>query len=137
MSTLEPRTSAAGALGPTDDRPLTDKELQLLQRLLSDPFSFPLPFKAWLVSYLESSDLNLPQSAVQGLRAALLDAGTGSATGPTGPMGPPGPGGATGPAGPTGAAGATGATGSTGPAGPTGPEPAAARSSRPRARSRH
>jgi hypothetical protein len=38
MSTLEPKTSAAAALGPVDDRPLTDKELQLLQRLLSDPF---------------------------------------------------------------------------------------------------
>lgn len=56
-----------GGTGPADDRPLTQQEYQLVQRLFSDPFSFPIQFKAWLVSYLETSDLNLPFSAVNGL----------------------------------------------------------------------
>jgi len=69
-----------GATGPTDDRPLTDQEYQLLQRLLSDPFSLPQQFKTWLVSYLEGSDLTLPISAILGLSTLLgiSGAGTGS-----------------------------------------------------------
>lgn len=50
-----------------DDRPLNAREYQLLQRLLSDPFSLPMSFKTWLVGYLETSDLSLPMSSIMGL----------------------------------------------------------------------
>jgi len=60
-----------GATSGASDKPLTDQEYQLLQRLLSDPLSIPTPFKTWLVSYLESSDLTLPLSSVLGLRSLL------------------------------------------------------------------
>jgi microcystin-dependent protein len=66
--------------GPSDDRPLTEQEFQLIQRLLSDPFSFPLQFKSWLVSYLETSDMNLPMSAVSGLQKTLGISGAGQGT---------------------------------------------------------
>lgn len=69
-----------GRLSPTDDRPLTDQEYQLLQRLLSDPFSIPVQFKAWLVSYLESSDMSLPISAIVGLTALLGISSVGGGT---------------------------------------------------------
>lgn len=72
--------SSAGRVGPADDRPLTEQEFQLLQRLLSDPFSFPIQYKTWLVSYLETSDLSLPISAIQGLTAILGIAGVGGGT---------------------------------------------------------
>jgi hypothetical protein len=65
-------TGGAGGSGG-DDRPLTDSEFQLVQRLFSDPFSFPLSFKTWLVSYLEASDMILPQSSVEGLSRKLKD----------------------------------------------------------------
>jgi len=81
MSTLGPEASIStgqAGLGPQDDRPLTDQEYQLLQRLLSDPFSLPMQFKTWLVSYLEGSDLTLPISSVQGLSGALGITGGGS-----------------------------------------------------------
>jgi hypothetical protein len=62
----------AGSSAPgADDRPLTDNEYQLVQRLFSDPFSFPLSFKTWLVSYLEASDMTLPQSSIEGLTDKL------------------------------------------------------------------
>src|SRR5262245_45836151 len=67
-------------LGPADDRPLTDQELQMVTRLFGDPFSFPLTFKAWLVSYLEASDMNLPISAVNGLTDILGVASAGGGT---------------------------------------------------------
>jgi microcystin-dependent protein len=51
-----------------------------LQRLLSDPFSLPVQFKTWLVSYLESSDMSLPMSAIHGLTAMLGISGVGSGT---------------------------------------------------------
>ena len=72
--------SGEGRVGPADERPLTQQEYELLQRLLSDPFSFPIQFKTWLVSYLETSDLSLPISAVQGLSSLLgiSSAGSGS-----------------------------------------------------------
>lgn len=70
--------SEQGRLGAADDRPLTDQEYQLLQRLLADPFSFPIQFKTWLVSYLEGSDLTLPISAILGLQALLGITGAGS-----------------------------------------------------------
>ena len=72
--------SAAGRVGPADDRPLTEQEFQLLQRLLSDPFSFPNQYKTWLVSYLETSDLSLPMSAIQGLTQMLGISGVGTGT---------------------------------------------------------
>lgn len=72
--------SSEGRLGPTDDRPLTEQELKLLQRLLSDPFSFPVAYKTWLVSYLETSDLSLPVSAVQGLTNLLGISGASTGT---------------------------------------------------------
>jgi microcystin-dependent protein len=60
----------------TEQRPLTDTERALLQRLLSDPFSFPIVFKTWLISFLEGSDMLLPRSSVQGL-SSLLGSGGG------------------------------------------------------------
>lgn len=76
----EPTSVSGSSLGPADDRPLTDQEFQLLQRLLSDPFSFPAPYKSWLISYLETSDMNLPISAINGLTQILGIAGIGSGT---------------------------------------------------------
>ena len=83
MTATAPSASGSvpgSSLGPADDRPLTDQEFQLLQRLLSDPFSFPAPYKAWLVSYLETSDMNLPISAINGLAGILGITGIGSGT---------------------------------------------------------
>jgi len=57
------------------NRPLTERELGLLRRLLSDPFSFPIAFKAWHVRSLELSDLMLLRSNVRGLDDALVEAG--------------------------------------------------------------
>jgi len=70
-------TGQAGLGTEQDQRPLTDQEYQLLQRLLSDPFSLPMQFKTWLISYLEGSDLTLPISAIQGLSSALGITGSG------------------------------------------------------------
>jgi len=69
-----------GGVEPVDNRPLNDQEYQLLQRLLSDPLSFPLEFKAWLVSYLETSDLTLPMNAILGLQKTLGITGAGQGT---------------------------------------------------------
>jgi microcystin-dependent protein len=69
-----------GGTDPTDNRPLTDQEYQQLQRLLSDPLSFPLQFKAWLVSYLETSDLTLPMNSILGLQKTLGITGAGHGT---------------------------------------------------------
>jgi microcystin-dependent protein len=70
----------AGRTGPADDRPLNAEEYALLQRLLSDPFSIPIQFKTWLVSYLETSDMTLPISAISGLKSILGITGVGSGT---------------------------------------------------------
>jgi microcystin-dependent protein len=70
--------SDQASLGVQDDRPLTDQERQLVTRLFSDPFSFPLAFKTWLVSYLEGSDMSMPMSSVQGLSGILGLTGAGS-----------------------------------------------------------
>ena len=64
----------------SQDAPLTQQEYQLLQRLLSDPFSLPQQFKTWLVSFLETSDMNLPISAVNGLVNILGISGLGGGT---------------------------------------------------------
>jgi hypothetical protein len=77
MSVFAGEERARLDIASTEDRPLTDDERQLLQRLLSDPFSFPIQFKTWLVSFLEGSDLLLPRSSVQGL-SSLLGSGGGS-----------------------------------------------------------
>lgn len=70
--------SEGGTVG--QGAPLNAQEYQLLQRLLSDPFSLPMQFKTWLVSYLETSDMNLPISAVNGLVQILGVSGVGSGT---------------------------------------------------------
>lgn len=81
MSSLDSTLSTqAGNVGPADERPLTPQEYQLLQRILSDPFSIPIQFKTWLVSYLETSDMSLPMSAVQGLTTILGISGVGGGT---------------------------------------------------------
>jgi microcystin-dependent protein len=64
--------------GPPDERPLTDQERQMVARLLSDPFAFPQTFKAWLIAFLESSDLSLPISSIQGLGSTLGIGGSGN-----------------------------------------------------------
>ena len=51
-----------------------------MQRLFSDPFAFPVAYKTWLVSYLETSDLNLPISAINGLISILGITGVGGGT---------------------------------------------------------
>jgi len=71
---------ASSRIGAQDDRPLSDQEYGLVQRLFSDPFSFPLAFKAWLVGYLESSDMSLPMSSVLGLQSTLGITGAGQGT---------------------------------------------------------
>lgn len=81
MSSLDAALAVqSGRTGPADDRPLTDQEYQLLQRLLSDPFSLPIQFKTWLVSYLETSDMTLPMGSVSGLTAILGISGVGTGT---------------------------------------------------------
>jgi microcystin-dependent protein len=76
------RETAGPAVGPRDDRPLTEQEYRLVQRLFSDPFAFPVDFKQWLVSFLESSDMTLPISSVNGLVSLLgLQTGTGGGSG--------------------------------------------------------
>jgi len=78
VSTVDqPGLGSAGGTGAQDQRPLTAQEYQLLQRLLSDPFSLPIQFKTWLVSYLETSDLSLPLGAIQGLTTLLGITGVG------------------------------------------------------------
>jgi hypothetical protein len=57
-----------------DTRPLTDRERQLLTRLLSDPTVYPFALKDWLVGYLETSDIDLPMTSVHGLLEALRTA---------------------------------------------------------------
>jgi microcystin-dependent protein len=73
VSSLESQLSggATSDFSASDQRPLNAQEYQLLQRLLSDPFSLPMQFKTWLVSYLETSDMTLPLTAVTGLTSAL------------------------------------------------------------------
>jgi len=66
----------------SDNRPLSDQELQLMQRLFSDPLSIPMVFKTWMVNWLEISDIKLPMAAVIGLTTTLgLDPGMSGALG--------------------------------------------------------
>lgn len=55
----------------SDDSPLTDDEYRMVQRLFSDPFSFPIQFKTWLPSYIETAGVTLPQSSIVGLQGRL------------------------------------------------------------------
>jgi microcystin-dependent protein len=64
--------------GPVDERPLNDTERAQVSRLLSDPFAFPQTFKAWLIAFLESSDLTLPISSIVGLGSTLGLGGSGN-----------------------------------------------------------
>lgn len=80
MSSLDLAIHASTADVANDNRPLSDQEMQVVRRLLSDPFSFPLEFKTWLVSYLETSDLTLSMSAVMGLKSLLGVSGAGTGT---------------------------------------------------------
>jgi microcystin-dependent protein len=76
MSDIIAATERAGIeAGSGTERPLTDEERAVIQRLLSDPFSYPQQFKTWLVSFLEGSDLLLPRSSVQGLTDLLGSGG--------------------------------------------------------------
>jgi len=61
------------ALPGEDTQPLTDQERQQLNRMLSDPTIYPLVFKSWLVSYIESSEIDLPMQNVHGLLQRLSD----------------------------------------------------------------
>ena len=61
MSTLP------SGLPQVDNRPLTDRERRLQQRLFSDTFSFPQTFKTWHVRSLETSDIALQMTNVIGL----------------------------------------------------------------------
>ena len=70
--------SAEGGVGPVDERPLTDEERKLVNRLFSDPFSFPQTFKTWLIAFLEGSDLTLPLGSVNGLLGLIGAQGGGS-----------------------------------------------------------
>jgi len=66
----------------SDNRPLNDQELQLMQRLFSDPLAIPMVFKTWMVNWLEISDMKLGMSSVIGLTTTLgLDPGMSGALG--------------------------------------------------------
>lgn len=69
-------TSSAGgadATGGSDEAPapLTDKEIELVKRLFSDPFAIPLEFKAWLVAYLETNPPLQTASSIFGFHSAV------------------------------------------------------------------
>jgi hypothetical protein len=74
---------AAGLADPrSDNRPLNEQELQLMQRLFGDPLSIPMVFRTWLVNWLEISDMKLPMTSVIGLTTTLgLSAGMSGALG--------------------------------------------------------
>lgn len=63
-----------GAPGPEQqDAPLTEAERKLLVRLFSDPTYFPIEFRTWIKTYLESSDIRLPSSAIVGGNAPKVN----------------------------------------------------------------
>jgi len=51
--------------------PLTDRERRMLNRLLSDPTLYPQAFKAWMIPFLEISDMDLPVTNIHGLDERL------------------------------------------------------------------
>lgn len=54
-----------------DNRPLSDRERNLVKRLFSDPFAIPIEFKAWLVTYLEGNPPLLTTASIFGFRSAV------------------------------------------------------------------
>jgi hypothetical protein len=63
-----------GAPGPEQqDAPLSEQERKLLVRLFSDPTYFPVEFRTWIKTYLESSDIRLPSSAIVGGNAPKVN----------------------------------------------------------------
>src|SRR5262245_56564258 len=63
-----------GELGQPQGSGLTEQEAKQVARLLSDPTYFPVEFRAWIKSFLESSGIVLPASQIKG-------GGTGNRTG--------------------------------------------------------
>jgi hypothetical protein len=61
-------------------RQLNGRDLELLQRLLSDVTRFPPEFWVGLVARLETTDMNLPISSIVGLKRKLATAGSGGGT---------------------------------------------------------
>jgi len=74
------RTSDSAG-GPADEQPLTDEERKMVARLLADPIVFPQTFKAWLIAFLEGSDLTLPINSILGLNSFLSPSGGGGSAG--------------------------------------------------------
>lgn len=65
MSMNEPDATGLRRGATDDTRPLDDREWQQVQRLFSDPFSFPLEFKTWLKGFIETADITLPASVIR------------------------------------------------------------------------
>lgn len=55
------------------DAPLNEQERKLIARLFSDPTYFPVEFRTWIRTYLESSDIRLPSSAIVGGNAPRVN----------------------------------------------------------------
>ena len=51
--------------------PLSQRERLQAARTLSDPTSYPLAMKSWILSFIEGSDIDLPMQNVHGLLDAL------------------------------------------------------------------
>jgi microcystin-dependent protein len=62
---------ASGLGAEEDNSPLTDREREMVKRLFSDPFSIPLEFKAWLISFLESNPPLFTTASIFGFRSEL------------------------------------------------------------------
>lgn len=69
MSSIAGPGSPGGAEGA--QAPLTEKELELVRRVFSDPFAIPLEWKAWLGAYLEANPPYLVTGSIFGFKAAL------------------------------------------------------------------
>jgi hypothetical protein len=54
-----------------DPSPLTDREQAQLARLLGDPSFYPMVFKTWLRSFIETSPMVFPISTIAGLAPRL------------------------------------------------------------------
>lgn len=65
--------------------PLSDREIELVKRVFSDPFSIPIEFYAWLKAKLESDPPLFTTASIFGFRSQL--AATVAASAPTVPVG--------------------------------------------------
>lgn len=65
--------------------PLSDREIELVKRVFSDPFSIPIEFYAWLKAKLESDPPLFTTASIFGFRSQL--AATVEASAPTLPVG--------------------------------------------------